>query len=111
MHERVKIVTESVSSSYQASLQIDWIPAMLEEHVVIASSSSSESKDEDDEFFEQEPPEDNKAFMALIWEGIKCTYKKIKGKKKKKEEPQIRRSCSEVVVVEEKEEGTHEEKL
>ena len=74
MHEKVKIVTVSVSSSYQAFLQIDWTPAILQEHIVIASSSSSESKDENDEFFEQEPPEDNKAFMTLIWEGIKRTY-------------------------------------
>ena len=64
MHERVKIVTESVSS-YQASLQIDWTLAMLKEQVVISSSSSSDSKDEDNEFFEQEPPEDNRG-MTLI---------------------------------------------
>ena len=68
---------------------------MLQEHVVIASSSSSELKDEDDEIFEQEPPEDNRAFMALIWEGIKRTYREIKGKKNKKKEPQIRRTISE----------------
>ena len=62
---------------------------MLLEHVVIASSLSSKSKDEDDEFFEQEPPEDNRAFMKLIWEGIKKTYKMIKGENKKKDEPSI----------------------
>ena len=95
MHERVKIMIESISSSYQASLQIDWTPAILQEHVVIAFSSSSESKDEDDEFFEQEPLEENKAFMALIWKGIKRTYRKIKGKKKKKKASQFMRTRSE----------------
>ena len=71
MHERLKIVTESISSSYQAFLQIDWTLAILQDHVVIASLSFSESKDKDDEFFEQEPPEDNSTFMTLIWEGTK----------------------------------------
>ena len=41
-------------------------------------------KNEDDEFFEQEPLKDNRALMTLIWEGIKCTYKKIKVKNKKR---------------------------
>ena len=45
MHERVKIMTEFISSSYQASLQIDWTPSMLQKHVIIAFSSSSELKD------------------------------------------------------------------
>ena len=80
MYDIVRIVHESVSSSYQTSLQIDWIPAMLQEHVVIASSSPSESKDEDDEYFNQEPLEDNREFMILIWEGIKKIYKLVKGK-------------------------------
>ena len=44
-HEKIKIMTETISSSYQASLQIDWILIMLQEHVVIVSSSFSESKD------------------------------------------------------------------
>ena len=95
MHEGVKIVTEFVSSSYKASLQIDWTPAMFQEHVIIASSSSSKLKDEDDEFFKQEPLEDNRAFMILIWEGIKHTYRKIEGKKKKKEASQFMRTRSE----------------
>ena len=56
---------------------------MLQEHVLVASSSSNESKEDDDEFFNQQPP-DNRAFMHLIWEEIKRTYKLIKGQKKKK---------------------------
>ena len=68
---------------------------MLQEYVVIASLSSSKSKDEDDEFSEQEPPEDNRAFMTLIWEWIKRTYRKVKGKKKKKEGPQFMVTCLE----------------
>jgi len=69
---------------------------MLQEHVLVASSSSSnESKEEDDEFFNQQPPEDNRAFMHLLWEGIKRTYKLIKGQKKKKtKETHFRRTHS-----------------
>ena len=51
-------------------MQIYWVPSMLKEHVPVASSSN-ESKEEDDEFFNQQPPKDNRAFMYLIWEGIK----------------------------------------
>ena len=60
MHDRVRIVHESVSSSYQTSLQIDWISALLQEYVAVVTSSSSESKDKEYEFFNQEPLEDNK---------------------------------------------------
>ena len=70
MHERVKILTESVSSSYQASLQIYWTPAMLQEYIIITSLSSNESKDED-EFFEQDHRRIIGAFMILIWKEIK----------------------------------------
>ena len=53
-------------------------------------------KEEDDEFFNQQPSEDNRAFMHLIWEGIKRTYKLIKGQKKKKiEETHFRKTHSE----------------
>ena len=44
---------------------------MLQEHVPVASSSSNESKEEDDEFFNQQALGDNRAFMHLIWKGIK----------------------------------------
>ena len=98
MHEKVKNVTETISSSYQVSIQIYWTSAMSQEHIVIASSLSSESKDEDEEFFEQEPPEENRAFMKLIWEGIKKTYKMIKEKKKKKDEPRIWRTCLKILL-------------
>ena len=35
MRNRVKIVHETISSSYQASLQIDWTPDVLQEHTVL----------------------------------------------------------------------------
>ena len=75
-------------------MQIDWVPSILQEYVPVASSSN-ESKEEDDEFFNQQPPEGNHAFMHLIWEGIKRTYKLIKEKKKKIEESHFRRTRSE----------------
>ena len=79
-------------------MQIDWVPSMLQEHVPVASSSN-ELKEEDDEFFNQQPSEDNRAFMHLIWEGIKRTYKLIKGQKNKKiEETYFRRTHSEGVA-------------
>ena len=94
--DKISIQAETISSSYNASVQIDLVPSMLQEHVPVASSSSSnEFKEEDDEFFNQQPPEDNRAFMHLIWEGIKRTYKLIKGQKKKIEEARFRRTRSE----------------
>ena len=64
--DKISIQAETISSSYTASVQIDWVPSMLQEHVPVASSSSNESKEEDDELFNQQPPEDNRAFMHLI---------------------------------------------
>ena len=68
--DKTSIQAKTNSSSYNASVQIDWVPSMLQEHIHFASSSSNESKDEDNEFFNQPPPEDNHAFMHLIWEGL-----------------------------------------
>ena len=82
--DKISIPAETISSSYNVSVQIDWVPSMLQEHVLVTSSSSNESKEEDDEFFNQQPPENNHAFMHLIWEGIKRTYKLMNGQKKKK---------------------------
>jgi len=72
--DKISIQAETISSSYNASVQIDCVPSMLQEHVPVASSSSNESKEEEDEFFNQQPPEDHQAFMHLIWEEIKRTY-------------------------------------
>jgi len=69
--DKISIQAETISSSYNAQVQIDWAPSMLQEHVPVASSSSNESKEEDDEFFNQKQPEDNRTFMHLIWKGIK----------------------------------------
>ena len=49
--DKISIQAESIYSSYNASVQIDWAPSMLQEHVLV-SSSSNELK-EDDEFFNQ----------------------------------------------------------
>ena len=57
--EKISIQAETISSSYNASVQIDWVPSMLQEYVPVASLSSNESKEEDNEFFNQQPPEDN----------------------------------------------------
>jgi len=111
MQDKVKIIHETVASSYQALLQIDWTPDMLQEHVTIASSSSSELKDEDDEFFDQEPPKDNQAFMKLIWKGIKKHIKMKKGKKKNNDEPHIKRHVQRVVVAKAKEGDTYDGEL
>ena len=94
--DKISIQAETISSSYNASVQINWVAFMLQEYVPVASSSSNESKEEEDAFFNQQPPENNRAFMHLIWEGIKRTYKLIKGQKKKKtEESRFRRTHSE----------------
>ena len=108
MQDIVKIVHETVSSSHQASLQIDWTTDILWEHVNVTSSSSNESKDEDNEFFDQEQHEDSRAFKKLIWERIKKTYKMIKEKKKKDDDEPHIRSMWMVVVVEAKEGGIHD---
>ena len=50
--DKISIQAETISSSYNTSVQIDWVPFMLQEHVPVASSSN-ESKEEDDEFFNQ----------------------------------------------------------
>ena len=65
--DKISIQTETISSSYNASVQINWVLSMLQEYVPVASSSSNKSKEKDDEFFNQQPPEDNRAFMHLIW--------------------------------------------
>ena len=64
--DKISIQAETISSSCNASVQIDWVSSILQEHVPVASSSSNELKEEDDEFFNQQPPEDNHAFVHLI---------------------------------------------
>ena len=54
LKDKISIQTETISSSYNASVQIDWVPFMLQEHVPVASSSN-ESKEKDDKFFNQQP--------------------------------------------------------
>ena len=61
--DKISIQAETIFSSYDASVQIDWVPSMLQEYVPVASSSSNESKEEEDEFFKQQPPENNHVFM------------------------------------------------
>ena len=61
--DKISFQAKTISSFYNVSMQIDWVPSMLQEHVPVASSSSNESKEEDDEFFNQQPPENNRAFM------------------------------------------------
>ena len=51
--EKIGLQTELIFSSYNASVHIDWVLFILQEHVLVTSSSSSESKKEDDEFFKQ----------------------------------------------------------
>ena len=63
--DKISIQTETISSSYNASEKINWVPSMLQEHVLVASSYD-ESKEENDEFFNQQPLENNRAFMHLI---------------------------------------------
>ena len=64
--DKISIQVETIYLSYNVSVQIDWVPSILQEHVPVASSSSNKSKEKDDEFFNQQPPEDNCAFMHLI---------------------------------------------
>ena len=51
--DKISIQAKTISSSYKASVQINWVPSMLQEHVPDASSSSNESAEEDDKFFNQ----------------------------------------------------------
>ena len=51
--DNISIQAEIISSSYNALVQINWVPSMLQEHVPVASSSSNESAEEDDKFFNQ----------------------------------------------------------
>ena len=89
MHKKIII-------AHCAHLQIDWVPEGSQPEADVVSSSSNESQDEDEKFFNQEPPENNKTFMNMIWQGMKKTYKLIKGlKKNDTAEPHIIRSCSE----------------
>ena len=39
--DKISIQAETISSSYNASVQIDWVPFILQEHVPVASSSSN----------------------------------------------------------------------
>ena len=82
--EKVMITHEPISPSYRASLQIDWVPEVSKPEVNVVSSSFNESKDDDVEFFNQESLGKNRAFMNIIWQGMKKTYKLIKNLKEKR---------------------------
>jgi len=67
------IASESKTTPYFVSQQIDWTEEMVHEDIHIVPSESSEEDEDDDQFFEQEPSQDNREFMVNIWEGLKKT--------------------------------------
>jgi len=70
-HEKIMITHATVSLSYRASLKIDWVSEGSQPEVDLVSSLSNESQDEDEEFFDGEAPEDNRAFINMVWQGMK----------------------------------------
>ena len=97
--DRVFVIAERPTSSYNGCLHAVWTPTVQPEDIPV-ESSSAESLEAIDEpqFWRQDPPSESRAFMSTIWKGMKKIFRGQVRLRKKVEEQSSRLDSMEAAL-------------